>query len=1654
MRRSPIALCACLAPLALAACSSGDGVTPEGAAALQELTLSAGSINPAFDPGVHAYSAVLPAGTLNVSVTATAAAGTSVTLSQDGGAATALTSGAASPPLAVPARGARSMLSVVTTSGQSSATYTIQLVQADDNDATLSGLALSAGSLNPAFSSAVTRYSVTIPSGTTGFKVTPTATTSDIKSITVSQDGATPGTVGSGQQSSSLKVPAAGVTSTVVIAVTAQNGYDTLAYTLSVTLSGNNDATLQSLTASKGTLSPAFASGTTSYTLLVPVGTPAVTLTPTANNASARAIVLSQDGGTPATLASGAASASLPVPAIGSTSMVAIRVIAQDGNTSVTYTVTIRQDASNDAALSGLTISAGALSPAFSGSVFAYTDTVPFGTGTVTVSPTAHALAVHSITVSLNGGSAASVPSGTVSPALAVPAVGANSTISVVVTAQDLVTQRTYTIALSQVAPATDNELSSLEVSVGALSPGFTAETLEYTLSVPFGTTDFTVTPTASTSSIQSITVTLDAGQPVTVASGAASPSLAIPPFGSTSTVFVDVMAQSGAVREYKIVVSQAGRNDSTLSGLTDSAGALTGFDPGTATYAYSVPFQASAYTITATTNDPLATLKVNGVATTSGQPTTVTLAPGMNTIAIVVTSADATSNTTYTLTITEGAAPFSNIEVTQNSTGVTSGGPAVDFGSAVTIGSVSITFTIANSGTGPMAINSATVSSGATDFSITSAPASPVAAADSTTMVVRFAPSASGTRTGAITIVNSSANQPSFVVNLTGTGVNAVSSIQVAADGGSTTLDGAGTTLQLTATVSPADAAQMVTWSSGSPTIATVDANGLVTAVNFGTAVITATATDGSGKTGTLSVGVTGDSNYLAFVKQVNGTANAISSNGVITVTSTYGTSGNVFTYTAPNYYGTSAAAFIALPAPVSGDFSITATVTLTATPKASSACGVGVGMTTGFAPVDRYGYVAMNGKGSVRYVSGPTTVTNSTNPQITAITLNTPLQVTFSRTGSSFTYGWVGNTATNPASQFTDGTTVYGAGTVYPAIAFNNVTATITNVVMKDGSGTVLFDSSTGTVVATVPAGLTLSSPTATAVKGASTTVTATATAPGGGTAAVSAVSSDTTIATVSVTNGSSNSTITINGVKVGTVNVTVTNTSDPNPATNTKTIAVTVEEFNASDNYGSIDGKVHPAPGETEAYTDGELSITFDAPPTLTTGGSIDVYKLADGSLVDRIFYANETQTVAGVTMQVGAQLARVSGNTVYFTPHFGKLAYGTQYYVGISTTAVSAVLNNNTFVGFSNLNTVATWSFTTRSEPTLGATVNVDGSQATSTADFRTLGGALMYLAVKPVSGATAVTVNVAPGTYNELVNYRATANPNLTITIHGPDGNARGDNAVVQYANGGKLNAQNGRASFYFAGANLVVENLTFRNTGDRASYAQAETLYFDSRGTFTVAVNNSSFLSNQDTIQTSGRAWFYNSFIEGNTDFIWGTSDAALFENCDLHVVSDPGLNNPYSIFVARTGTTGAATIGKGYVLFNSRVSVDSGMVAAYGRDAGAGAFYDQVALVNDTFSGGGTLAAGLWDTRTAPLSLGDSTYVGWKASGNTGLGAETATTVPGTASSIASLSTEYDNRSHILNRVVTVSGGTPTGFADASFTWDVSALAAAWGAP
>ena len=78
------------------------------------------------------------------------------------------------------------------------------------------------------------------------------------------------------------------------------------------------------------------------------------------------------------------------------------------------------------------------------------------------------------------------------------------------------------------------------------------------------------------------------------------------------------------------------------------------------------------------------------------------------------------------------------------------------------------------------------------------------------------------------------------------------------------------GDTFKITATVSPSDANnKSVNWSSSNSSIATVDSSGNVRCISSGTTTITATASDESGKSASLSLTVRNPINSLTLDKE-----------------------------------------------------------------------------------------------------------------------------------------------------------------------------------------------------------------------------------------------------------------------------------------------------------------------------------------------------------------------------------------------------------------------------------------------------------------------------------------------------------------------------------------------------------------------------------------------------------------------------------------------------------------------------------------------------------------------------------------------------------------------------------------------------------------
>ncbi len=417
--------------------------------------------------------------------------------------------------------------------------------------------------------------------------------------------------------------------------INAYNSGGSGAATVNIQVVLSSNANLSGLVASVGTLSPAFTGATTSYTASVANSAASITVTPTTSDAGASVKV---NG---ITVVSGTASGAIAL-AVGPNT-ITIVVTAADGTTIKTYTLTVTRVASANANLASIGPSVTPLSPTFAATTLSYTLSAPNATSSMTVKPVT---SDPGASIKVNG---TTVVSGTMSGPIAL-AEGTQTIISIVVTAADGTSTKTYTLTVNRAASANDN-LSALTLSAGTLSPAFAGGTLNYTASVANSTSSITITPTAA-----DINATIKVNG-TTVSSGTASGAIALSV--GPNAISVAVTAQNGAATAtYTVTVTRVASANANLASMNPSVTPLSpSFAPGTTSYTLNVSGSVSSMTVRPVTSDVNATLKVNGTTLASGTVSPpIALAVGPNTITVAVTAQDGTTIKTYTITATRAA--------------------------------------------------------------------------------------------------------------------------------------------------------------------------------------------------------------------------------------------------------------------------------------------------------------------------------------------------------------------------------------------------------------------------------------------------------------------------------------------------------------------------------------------------------------------------------------------------------------------------------------------------------------------------------------------------------------------------------------------------------------------------------------------------------------------------------------------------------------------------------------------------------------------------------------------------------------------------------------------------------------------------------------
>lgn len=489
-----------------------------------------------------------------------------------------------------------------------------------EDESNLTALGVSHGELVPQFAPGRLAYSDTVPNGVASLSLTPEGS-----GVIKVNDGV----VRSGEASDPVALDAGDNTITISVqyGTTAAKTYTLKVYRHPVSF----NADLSALWVSAGVLSPAFSPAETSYAVSVPNAVSATTLQATLADTTS---ILKVNG---FPLASNAVSGTIHL-AVGKTP-ITLEVTAQSGGKK-SYVIQVTRAANGNPDLSGLSLSAGPIVPAFSPEIVLYTLSLanPVDSTFVTaITGTATA------TLAINKQPAVSgvrfpleIPTGV-------------SAISIVVTAPDGAV-KTYSILVTREKNG-NADLSNLVPSAGTLEPPFDRNKTAYTLAVGNevgALAPFTLKPelSAATSTF-SITVNgavvapADLSNPITLRVG-------------VNSLEIKVRAENGDSKSYAATVTRAPNGDATLSALAVSPGALdSAFTSGDTAYAVAVGNAATSITVTPTKTASTSAITVNGKPVPSGSASeAIALEVGRTVVPVTVT-AENLATRTYWLTVT-----------------------------------------------------------------------------------------------------------------------------------------------------------------------------------------------------------------------------------------------------------------------------------------------------------------------------------------------------------------------------------------------------------------------------------------------------------------------------------------------------------------------------------------------------------------------------------------------------------------------------------------------------------------------------------------------------------------------------------------------------------------------------------------------------------------------------------------------------------------------------------------------------------------------------------------------------------------------------------------------------------------------------------------
>jgi hypothetical protein len=320
--------------------------------------------------------------------------------------------------------------------------------------------------------------------------------------------------------------------------------------------------------------------------------------------------------------------------------------------------------------------------------------------------------------------------------------------------------------------------------------------------------------------------------------------------------------------------------------------------------------------------------------------------------------------------------------------------------------------------------------------------------------------------------------------------------------------------------------------------------------------------------------------------------------------------------------------------------------------------------------------------------------------------------------------------------------------------------------------------------------------------------------------------------------------------------------------------------------------------PANNATGVCVDTPLRITFNVAPAVGTAGRIRIYNATNTATpVDTLDISLNVAAGVQARLIAGAGYntfpVTFAGNTANIYPHLGVLTTNQTYYVTIEN-VINGTFKDSAGATFAGINDSNVWTFSTKPTgpaDTTDLVVAADGS-----GDFCTVQGAVDSV---PAANTTPTRINIRNGFYQEIVY----VNQKNNLTFIGQNR----DQTQISYPNNDALNAGTAlRPSFRLQGNDNSLVNLTLTNSTPKGG-TQAEALRTDGRR---IALLNVKLASFQDTMLNNNNGdivYVQDSLIQGDTDFIWGSS-TLFVTNCEIRILSS---GSPITQARTTAGTNG-----------------------------------------------------------------------------------------------------------------------------------------------